>query len=70
MGNIVVSGVFSKAGGFNAIEFYAVGEGDTQGFVGGDWCDYFLPEGGVKIFIDESPACSNTITTGDFWNYR
>ena len=76
MGNLLVSGVISKCGlqPFNAIEFYAVDEGDVVPASGGDYCDYgLLQEGGVpnsgtnpKFNIDSS-LCSNAITNGDFW---
>ena len=74
MGNLIVSGVINKGLGFNAIEFYAVDEGDCLEVTGGDYCDYgLLQEGGVpnsgtnpKFNIDSS-LCSNAITNGDFW---
>jgi hypothetical protein len=80
MGNIIVSGVINKGGlqPFNAIEFYAVGQGDSvtgAGLsVGGDYCDYFLlqqggvPESGTNLrFNIDSSLCSNVIATGAFW---
>ena len=67
-GQSTITGVFSKSGfgnigvGFNAIEFYAVGQGDCQG-TGGDWCDYILGDGNTGFSI--GPCTPFAI--GDFW---
>jgi len=66
MGNLLITGVISKAAEFNAIEFYALGDGDA-------YSDYFLlqqggvPQSGTNQGFSLDGGTNTPIVKGTFW---